>query len=70
MRRFVHRENIKHYRLLLDTTTDENKREIILRLLAEEEANEAAVGQPSHKETRASLVSSDYRYATRTRPAR
>ncbi len=70
MRRFVHRENIKHYRLLLDTTTDENKRQIILRLLAEEEAKEAAADLTPHKEARAPLVSSNDRYATPTRPIR
>jgi hypothetical protein len=38
MRRFVHRENIKHYKQLLERTTDEAERRRILKLLAEEEA--------------------------------
>lgn len=47
MRRFVHRENIRHFRSLLETTTDENKRRTILKLLAEEEAKEANA-TPAH----------------------
>jgi hypothetical protein len=38
MRRFVHRENIKHYKQLLERTTDEAECQRILKLLAEEEA--------------------------------
>ncbi len=38
MRRFVHRENIKHYKQLLERTTDEAERQRINTLLAEEEA--------------------------------
>lgn len=40
MQRYVHEENILLYRKLLAETTDEEKRKIILRLLAEEEAKE------------------------------
>lgn len=47
MRRFIHRENIKHFRSLLERTTDEAERRRILELLAEEEAKEATVDQPS-----------------------
>jgi hypothetical protein len=36
MDRFVRRENVKHYRELLKTTTDEAERQKILKLLAEE----------------------------------
>ena len=38
MHRFIHRENVKHYKLLLERTTDEAERERITKLLAEEEA--------------------------------
>ncbi len=38
MRRFVHRENIRHYRQLLERTADEAERQRILKLLSEEEA--------------------------------
>jgi rubrerythrin len=54
MQRFIHRENIKHYRSLLETTTDENERRTILKLLAEEEAKEDAVEHPSVPAARAS----------------
>ena len=38
MRHLIHRENIRHFRSLLATTSNENERQIILKLLAEEEA--------------------------------
>ena len=38
MRRFVHQENLKHYKHLLELTTDEAERQRIMNLLAEEEA--------------------------------
>lgn len=38
MKRFVMRQNIEHYRALLDTTTDAKQREVIEKLLLEEEA--------------------------------
>jgi hypothetical protein len=47
MQRYVHEENILLYRKLLADTLDEEKRKIILRLLAEEEAKELPV--PSAK---------------------
>ena len=40
MERFSHNENIRHYRKLLAEETDEEKRNIIRKLLAEEEARE------------------------------
>ncbi len=40
MERFIHNENIRHYRKLLDQERDEEKRDIIRKLLAEEEAKE------------------------------
>jgi hypothetical protein len=38
MERFVHRQNIEHYREMLKTVTDPAQREKIRKLLAEEEA--------------------------------
>jgi hypothetical protein len=40
MEKFVHGENLKLYRKLLAETTDVQKREMLLRLLADEEAKE------------------------------
>lgn len=47
MEEFVHGENLKLYRKLLDETTDAEKRQILLRLLADEEAKDA---QPRQEE--------------------
>jgi hypothetical protein len=44
--RFVRRENVKHYRLLLEQITDEAERQRILRLLAEEEKKQRDAGDP------------------------
>jgi hypothetical protein len=41
---FIRRENIKHYRLLLEQTTDEAERQTIMKLLAEEGERERAAG--------------------------
>lgn len=38
MHRFVARQNIEHYRLLLKNETDQARRQTLLQLLAEEEA--------------------------------
>jgi len=38
MERFIHNENIRHYRKLLEEETNEDKRAVIRKLLAEEEA--------------------------------
>ena len=38
MERFVHRQNVEHYREMLKTVTDPAQRETIRKLLAEEEA--------------------------------
>jgi hypothetical protein len=46
MQRYVHEENILLYRKLLAETTDEEKREIILKMLAEEEAKELPTSPP------------------------
>jgi hypothetical protein len=40
MERFIRNENIRRYRKLLEEETDEEKRNIIRKLLAEEEARE------------------------------
>ncbi|MFZ5737629.1 hypothetical protein BJ123_102122 [Rhodopseudomonas thermotolerans] len=42
MERFVRNENIKRYRDLLKTEIDPDKRRVIQKLLAEEEAKELA----------------------------
>lgn len=39
MERFIRNENIRRYRKLLEGETDENRRMIIQKLLAAEEAN-------------------------------
>jgi hypothetical protein len=38
MEQFIRRQNIEHYRKLLAQTTDEAQRQMLLRLLADEEA--------------------------------
>jgi hypothetical protein len=45
MQRFIHLENIRHYKQLLERTTDEAERARILKLMAEEEAKERAPEQ-------------------------
>ena len=49
MHRYVHEENIILYRKLLAETTDEEKRKIILKLRAEEEAKEVPASSPEKK---------------------
>jgi len=49
--RFVHRENIRHYKDLLERTIDEADRQRILKLLAEEEA--AAAADPAENKLKA-----------------
>jgi hypothetical protein len=44
MDRFVRRENIKHYQLLLKTVKDEAERQRILKLLAEEREKQKDAG--------------------------
>ena len=46
MENFVHRENLKLYRKLLAETTDEQKRQTLLKLLADEEARVAPQAEP------------------------
>ena len=45
MDEFIHRQNLEHYRKLLVETEDEAQRQQVMKLLAEEEAN-----QPPPKE--------------------
>jgi hypothetical protein len=40
MERYIHFENIRRYRKLLEQETDEDKRNLIRKLLAEEEAKD------------------------------
>lgn len=40
MERYIHNENIRRYRKLLEDETDGHKREVIRQLLAEEEARQ------------------------------
>lgn len=40
MERFIHNENIRRYRKLLEEEKDEDKRNVIRKLLAEEEARQ------------------------------
>jgi hypothetical protein len=47
MERTVARLNIEHYRKLLANETDETRRQMLARLLAEEEAKLARLENPS-----------------------
>ena len=47
MDKFIHRLNLEHYRHQLAETNDETQREILLKLLAEEEAKEPSVRRPA-----------------------
>ena len=40
MDKFVKAENLRHYRRLLEQTTDENERRRLMKLLADEEARD------------------------------
>ena len=44
--RFVRRENVKHYRQLLETVTDEIERQKNLKLLANEVKKQTTAGDP------------------------
>jgi hypothetical protein len=44
--RFIRRENVKHYRQLLETLTDDVERHKIHQLLAEEVKKQIAAGDP------------------------
>ena len=47
MDRFIRHENVKHYRELLKTVTDEVEREKLLKLLAEEQKKQRDAGDPT-----------------------
>jgi hypothetical protein len=50
MERFVHEENIRRYRKLLEEEKDEEKRTMIRKLLAEEEAKDPPDGAAERSE--------------------
>ena len=52
MDKMIARLNISHYKMKLATEQDEAKRQILLRLLTEEEAKLAALDDPPKKERR------------------
>jgi len=41
--KFIHRKNLEHYRKLLAETKDEAQRQVVLRLLKDEEAKGAVL---------------------------
>ena len=45
MDRYLHEQNLQHYRKVLSETTDSTKRHILLKLIADEQANV----RPSHR---------------------
>ena len=46
---FIHRQNVERYRELLKTVSDDSQRNVILQLLAEEEAKLAQHAQEQKK---------------------
>ncbi|MBR1279034.1 hypothetical protein [Bradyrhizobium sp. AUGA SZCCT0283] len=50
MERFIHNENIRRYRRLLEEEKNEDKRAIIRKLLAEEEAKDVSASPPKGRE--------------------
>lgn len=54
MDRMVARLNIEHFRKQLATETDETRRRMLLRLLAEEEAKLSTTGDPPRERERRS----------------
>lgn len=50
MERFIHSENIRRYQRLLQEEQNEEKRNIIRRLLAEEEAKEVPASPGERRE--------------------
>ena len=47
MERFIHNENIRRYKKLLAEEQDEEKRNVIRKLLAEEEAKDVHTSRPN-----------------------
>jgi hypothetical protein len=39
MERYIHEQNLEHYRKVLSETTDPTKRQTLLKLIADEQAN-------------------------------
>ena len=52
MDKMIARLNISHYKMKLVTEQDEAKRQIVLRLLAEEEAKRVALADPPNRKRR------------------
>lgn len=50
MERFIHNENIRRYKKLLKEEQDEEKRSIIRKLLAEEEAKDVPASPASRRD--------------------
>jgi hypothetical protein len=50
MERFIHNENIRRYRKLLEEEKNEEKRNIIRKLLAEEEAKDVPASPGGRRE--------------------
>jgi hypothetical protein len=50
MERFIQQENIRRYRKLLEEERDEEKRNVIRKLLADEEAKDMPVGSKQSSE--------------------
>jgi hypothetical protein len=48
MNHFIHRQNIAHYRKVLSETTDPTKRKMVLKLLADEQAQLAPIRASSN----------------------
>lgn len=51
MERFIYQENIRRYRKLLEEERDEEKRNILRKLLAEEEAKDVPAGPKDRNDT-------------------
>jgi hypothetical protein len=50
MDRFIHEQNLAHYRKILTETTDPAKRQTVLKLLADEQANLQPPSPPPQKQ--------------------
>ena len=55
MERFIHNENIRRYRKLFEEEQNEEKRNIIRKLLAEEEAQEVPASPGGRRENSRNL---------------
>lgn len=52
MERYIHNENIRRYRKLLEEETSEDKRVVIRKLLAEEEARDVSPNRAKNDHAR------------------